>query len=103
MTVLARVTMPLTLMSLLMSLGSRSRMTFDSARLNVFNCKVECPATCSVVDEVPAASPSVHWMYPLRTATRSSGSRAQQGHQLCKTRPYSNLVLDNSRILEFVP
>lgn len=38
MTVLARVTMPLTLMSLLMSLGFRSRMTFVSGRLNVFVC-----------------------------------------------------------------
>ncbi len=38
MMVLARVTMPPTEMSLLMSLGFRSRMTFVSIRLNIFTC-----------------------------------------------------------------
>ena len=38
MTVLARVTMPPTEMSLLMSPGFRSRMTLVSSRLNIFTC-----------------------------------------------------------------
>ena len=76
MTVLARVTMPLTLMSLLMSLGSRSRMTLDSARLNVFSCKVEGQATCSVAAQVPAAAPSVHWTHPPDWCDRGLGAKS---------------------------